>query len=65
MRVLSGAKVASRKALTEQGVFSNKVLAALDAVVAQYLDAHDNFDRISDEPEWVLRFKPARREAGR
>ncbi len=61
---MSNARNALRKVLTEHGVVSIRVEAALTPVIAQYFDAHDNFKRISDGPEWALRVKPARREAG-
>ncbi len=56
-RTLSIKKVkdALRKALTAQGIVSIRVVPAYEPIFTQYLDSHEAFERISDEPEWVLK----------
>ncbi len=55
--------VALRAILAEHGQHSIRLKPELDGLIAGYFDHHPVFERVSAQPEWVLRVK-GRRDAG-
>ncbi len=49
-----------RHLIRQDGLRSLKVRSAYDELITRYLDAHDAFERVSDEPSWTLRVKSSR-----
>ncbi len=54
---LNSLRIALRSILTREGMKSMRVRAEHDPVLMAYFDAHEAFERISDEPEWALKVK--------
>jgi hypothetical protein len=54
---LNALRTALRSVLTKEGMKSMRVKAEHDSVLIDYFDAHGAFERVSDEPEWVLKVK--------
>ncbi len=57
---VSGLRAALRRVLVTEGMESMRVPAALGPMITAYFDAHEAFERVSDEPTWRLRVKTSR-----
>ncbi len=67
VRALTLARVREilRHLIRQDGLRALKVRSAYDTFIAQYLDNHDAFERVSDSPAWVLKVKRVPVERGK